>query len=264
MDRMLATVVLFAVLVYVGLCVALFAWQRSLIYYPQPRSLGARESAETFEVDGGVALQLTVRPFPGSRAVLYFGGNGEDVSASLPSLVAAYPAREIVMLHYRGYGGSGGRPSEAAIAGDARALFDRVQARHPDVIVVGRSLGSGVAVRLASERPVARLVLVTPYDSLQELAQAQFRLFPVRWLLLDKFESWRHAPQVHAPTLILAAEHDEVIPGASTQRLATRFAPGVATTVTIRGATHNSISDDPAYVRTLAAHDPPAENPDAP
>jgi len=251
MARMLATFVALALLVYAGLCAALFAWQRSLIYYPQPRSLGAHESAETFEVDG-VALQLTVRPHAGPGAVLYFGGNGEDVSASLPGLVAAYPARELVLLHYRGYGGSGGRPTEAALAGDARALFDRVHERHPDVVVIGRSLGSGVAVRLASERPVARLVLVTPYDSLQELAQAQFRLFPVRWLLLDKFESWRYASKVAAPTLILAAEHDEVIPRASTERLATRFAPGVATAVVIGGAMHNTISEDPAYVRALA------------
>jgi pimeloyl-ACP methyl ester carboxylesterase len=251
MALVLAALVLIAVLLYVALCAALFAWQRSLIYFPQPRALGAEEAAASFEVDG-VALQLTVRPHAGPGAVLYFGGNGEDVSASLPSLVAAYPGRELVLLHYRGYGGSGGRPSEAAIVGDARALFDRVHALHPDVVVVGRSLGSGVAVRLASERPVARLVLVTPYDSLQALAQARFRLFPVRWLLLDKFESWRYAPQVRAPTLILAAEHDEVIPRASTELLATRFAPGIARRVVIRGASHNTISDDPAYERALA------------
>jgi pimeloyl-ACP methyl ester carboxylesterase len=251
---MLATIALAAVLVYVALCAALFAWQRSLIYFPQPRALGASEAAASFEVDG-VALQLTVRPHAGPGAVLYFGGNGEDVSASLPSLLAAWPGRELVLLHYRGYGGSGGRPSEAALVGDARALFDRVHALHPDVVVVGRSLGSGVAVRLASERPVARLVLVTPYDSLQALAQAQFRLFPVRWLLLDKFESWHYAPRVRAPTLILAAGHDEVIPRASTELLATRFAPGVARTVVIRGALHNTISDDPAYERALAGID---------
>jgi pimeloyl-ACP methyl ester carboxylesterase len=251
MARMITTVVLVAALIYVGLCAVLFFSQRALIYFPQPRSLGASEAAQTFEVDG-VALQLTVRPHAGPGAVLYFGGNGEDVSASLPALVAAYPGREIVMLHYRGYGGSAGRPSEAAIAGDARALFDRVHALHPDVVVIGRSLGSGVAVRLASERPVAALVLVTPYDSLQALAQAQFRFFPVRWLLLDKFESWRYAPKVHSPTLIVVAEHDEVIPRASTERLAARFAPGVASAVTIRGALHNTLSDDPAYVRALA------------
>jgi pimeloyl-ACP methyl ester carboxylesterase len=242
---------LIVALVYLGLCAALFAFQRSLIYYPQPRmGLGA-PPAQVFQA-GDVALHLTVRPRPGPGAVLYFGGNAEDVSVSLPDLAAAFPDRELVLAHYRGYGGSGGRPSEAALVADARALFDHVHATHPDIIVVGRSLGSGVAVQLAVERPVARLVLVTPFDSLVSLAQSQFRLFPVRWMLLDKFESSRYAPRVRAPTLIVAAEHDEVIPRASTERLAARFEAGVASSVVIAGAGHNTISDDPAYVRALA------------
>ena len=242
---------LIVALVYLGLCAALFVFQRSLIYYPQPRSGLGAPPAQAFQA-GETALQLTVRPRPGPGAVLSFGGNAEDVSTSLPELAAAWPGRELVLLHYRGYGGSAGRPSEAALVADACALFDRIHASHPDVIVVGRSLGSGVAVQLASARPVSALVLVTPFDSLQSLAQAQFRMFPVRWLLVDKFESWRFAPRVSAPTLIVAAEHDEVIPRASTERLAARFAAGVASSVVIAGAGHNTISDNPAYVRALA------------
>jgi pimeloyl-ACP methyl ester carboxylesterase len=242
---------LIVALVYLGLCVALFLFQRSLIYYPQPRSGFGAPPAQVFQA-GDVALHLTVRPRPGPGAVLYFGGNAEDVSVSLPDLAAAYPDRELVLLHYRGYGGSGGRPSEAALVADACALFDRLHATHPDIIVVGRSLGSGIALQLAAERPVARLVLVTPFDSMLALAQAQFRMFPVRWLLLDKFESWRYATRVRAPTLIVAAEHDEVIPRASTERLAARFEAGVASSVVIAGSGHNTISDDPAYVRALA------------
>ena len=122
--------------------------------------------------------------------------------------------------------GSAGTPSEAAIVADALALFDEARREHRDVVVVGRSLGSGVAVRVASLRPVARVVLVTPYDSIQEIAAARFAFFPVRWLLRDKFESWKYAPAVTAPTLLIAAEHDEVIPRASTELLLTRFKTG--------------------------------------
>jgi pimeloyl-ACP methyl ester carboxylesterase len=249
--RMLAAILALVVLVYAGLCIALYAGQRALIYYPQPRVLGT-QALEAFR-RGDTLLQLTVRPRPGPGAVLYFGGNAEDVSTSLGPLVAAFPDRELVLLHYRGYGGSGGQPSEEAFAEDAAALFDRVHAAHPDVVVVGRSLGSGVAVRLASTRPVARLVLVTPYDSLMAIAQARFRAFPVGLLLKDRYESWRYAPQVSAPVLIVAAEHDEVIPAASSARLATRFAPGQARVVVLAGAGHNTIADDPAYARTLAS-----------
>jgi pimeloyl-ACP methyl ester carboxylesterase len=98
---------------------------------------------------------------------------------------------------------------------------------------------------------VHRLVLVTPFDSLQELAAQQFPLFPVRWLLKDKYESWRYAPQVRAPTLIVAAERDEIIPASSTRKLLSRFAPGIATMETIAGAGHDTVSDSPAYLEAL-------------
>ena len=90
--------------------------------------------------------------------------------AALPGLADAFPDHALYLLHYPGYGGAPGKPSEAAIAADALALFDRVAPQHPRVVVIGRSLGSGVAVQVASARPVARLVLVTPYDSLEEIA----------------------------------------------------------------------------------------------
>jgi hypothetical protein len=133
----------------------------------------------------------------------------------------------------------------------ALALFDKVHAAHPNIVLVGRSLGSGVAVQLASRRPVTRLVLVTPYDSLQELAAGQFPWFPVRWLLQDRFESWQYAPQVAAPTLLIAAEHDEVIPRASTEALYTRFRSGIAAFKVIAGTGHNTISQSPDYLRLL-------------
>jgi pimeloyl-ACP methyl ester carboxylesterase len=126
-----------------------------------------------------------------------------------------------------------------------------VQANHPDIDVVGRSLGSGIAVYVASRRPVTRLVLVTPYDSLQGLAVLQFPFVPVRWLLLDKFESWRFAPHVSAPTLIIAADRDEVIPRASTELLQTRFKTGVATLRVVAGTGHNTISNSREYMPLL-------------
>jgi hypothetical protein len=104
---------------------------------------------------------------------------------------------------------------------------------------------------LASRRPVARLVLVTPYESIQGLAARQFPYLPVHWLLLDKFESGKYAPKVTAPTLVIAAEHDEVIPRASTEVLCTRFSGGVATLKVVAGTGHNTISESPAYIPLL-------------
>ena len=248
---MLIQILAALVLVYLALCIALYFKQRSFQYYPTTRRLGPTEMADTFR-SGDTLLQLTVRPHAGPGAVLYFGGNAEDVSGSVQPLMAAFPDREIVMLHYRGYGGSAGTPTEADIAADATGLFDKVHALHPDVIVIGRSLGTGVAARLASVRPVARLVLVTPYDSLVGIAQRAFPFFPVRSLLIDKYESWRYVPGITAPVLILRAEHDETIPAASTEALRARFPAGQAREVVVSGASHNTIIDDPAYVRALA------------
>ncbi len=183
----------------------------------------------------------------GPEAVVYFGGNAEDVSLNLPDFRAAFPGHSLFLMHYRGYGGSAGEPSEEGLFADGVALLDRVVAAHPNVTLIGRSLGSGIAVRLAAVRPVSQLVLVTPYDSILGIAQQQFALFPVRWLLRDKYESWRYAPLVSAPVLLLAAEHDEVIPRASTELLRTRFQQGNLRYAVIPNTGHNTISQNQAY-----------------
>lgn len=238
------------IIIYLGLCGVLYINQRNLIYFPQPRSISSGTTL-TLSADDAQVL-VTTRQRNGPKALLYFGGNAEDVSYSLPSLSNAFPDHAIYLLHYRGYGGSSGNPSEVALFADAVALFDKVHTDHQTIVVVGRSLGSGVAVHLASLRPVARLVLVTPYDSLQELAAQQFPYFPVRWLLRDKYESGRYAERITVPTLVVAAEHDEVIPRASTEALYKRFRAGVASFKVVAGTSHNTISESPEYMRLLA------------
>lgn len=250
MLRTLLTLAVIAVLVYLGGCALLFAFQRSLIYFPQPPSTAKGASRFALPVEG-VEVLVTLRPKDGVNAVVYFGGNAEDVNLSLPSLSSAFPGHALYLLHYRGYGGSTGTPSEAALVADGLALFDKVSAEHPGIVLVGRSLGSGVAVHVASLRQARRLVLVTPYDSLQELAASQFPYFPVRWLLQDKFESWRYAAKITVPTVIIAADRDEVIPHLSTEALYARFRAGVAVFRVVAGASHNTISESSAYVPLL-------------
>ena len=239
-----------AAFIYAALCLALFFGQRSFLYYPQAKS-AAGDNTLTLNTDGERVL-VTTRPRPGSEAVIYFGGNAEDVARSLPTLESAFPERSLYALNYRGYGGSTGKPSEPALIADALTLFDRVHIEHPHITIIGRSLGSGVAVHIASMRPVERLVLVTPYDSLDNVAAIHFPYFPVRWLLLDKFESWRYAPKITAPTQMIAAQNDEVIPLASTDSLSKRLPQSLTTLTVIKGVGHNDISDSREYVRLLA------------
>lgn len=239
-----------ALFVYALACLGLYLLQRSLIFYPQPRRSGFDASVMTLQVQGA-QIEVSTRKLAGPDAIVYFGGNAEDVSGSLPGLAAAFPTHALYLMHYRGYGRSSGKPSQAAVFADALALFDQVHALHPNVTVVGRSLGSGVALHLAAVRPAVRLVLVTPYNSIAELAKEQFPFFPVHFLLADKFESWRYASQITVPTTVIAAEHDEVVPRHSTERLLTHFRPGQARHIVIPGSGHNTISEHPAYIQAM-------------
>jgi pimeloyl-ACP methyl ester carboxylesterase len=168
---------------------------------------------------------------------------------NLPSFSQAFPAHALYLHHYRGYGGSTGSPTEAALQSDALAVFDHVGKTHSDIVtVIGRSLGSGVAVWVASQRPVSRLILVTPYNSIQELAAQRFPWFPIHWLLVDRFESWKYAAKVTVPTLLISAEHDEVIPKASTEQLHAHFKHGTAVLKMLPGTSHNTVSQHPQYL----------------
>lgn len=235
---------------YATVCLALFAFQRSLIYFPQPREIKTPQSTMILPVEDA-ELVVTVRPHVGPKAIVYFGGNAEDVSLNLPSFEKAFPDHALYLLHYRGYGGSSGTPSEEAIQQDALTLFDKVRGEHPDIAVIGRSLGTGVAVRLSSQRSPSRLILVTPYDSLQEIAADQFPYAPVKWLLRDKFDSGKYASKITIPTAIVAAENDELIPRVSTKRLFERFGKGVASMKIIPATGHNDISSSSEYLATI-------------
>jgi pimeloyl-ACP methyl ester carboxylesterase len=108
-----------------------------------------------------------------------------------------------------------------------------------------------MAVHLAASRPVTGLVLLTPFDSLATVAARHYPFFPVRMLLLDRFDSRSRAPQVAAPTLILAAEHDEIVPRASTESLHAAFRPGLAKFVVVPGTGHNTVPMDPQSAALL-------------
>ncbi|MEO8161415.1 MAG: alpha/beta hydrolase [Arenimonas sp.] len=239
-------------LAYLALCAWLYSHQRSLLYFPQPLPPGA-EAEVVLLRDSGPRVLVTTREVEGDDAMVYFGGNGEVVANRLPEFAAAFPKHALYFLHYRGYAGSAGEPTEAGLYADALALYDKVHKQHARVIVVGRSLGSGLAVRVASERTVARLVLVTPYDSIVGIAAEQYPLFPVSMLMRDRYESFLYAPKVRAPTRLIVAGADQVIPRHSSDLLLSRFRPGLAKRTVIEGAGHNDVSQDPRYLPLFTA-----------
>jgi fermentation-respiration switch protein FrsA (DUF1100 family) len=231
---------------YAALCVLMFFTQRSQIYFPVRESAGPGATPMLFAGDGARIKVWTVER-PGPAALLYFGGNAEDVGASIGVFARRLPDHSLFFVNYRGYGGSTGEPSERALVADAIGLYDRLRARYPDVSVIGRSLGSGVAVQLAAARRLERLALVAPFDSLVNVARAHFPWFPVGLLMLDRYDSASRASAITAETQVVIAEADEIVPRASSDSLvdAFRIPPRV---VVLESARHNDLDLDPRYL----------------
>jgi pimeloyl-ACP methyl ester carboxylesterase len=245
-----AAVLIAVVIAYLGLCAWVYVTQRSQIYFPTPEA--RRPGTQSLWIkSSGAKLKVWTVPRPGPRALLYFGGNAEDVAANLDDFARTFPGHSLYLVNYRGYGGSLGDPSETGFYADALAVHDHVRAAHAEIAVMGRSLGASVAVYLASERPVERLVLVTAFDSLVEVARAHFPWLPVARLLQDRYESARRAAAVRAPVLMVVAGNDEIIPRARSRALAAAFAPGQARVVVVPGTTHNTLDLSPAYLRSV-------------
>jgi fermentation-respiration switch protein FrsA (DUF1100 family) len=205
----------------VGLVVLFFA-QRSFIFpIPQvarvaPEAAGFPEAEEHLltTADGEKIIVWHVPAKPAHAVVLYFHGNGDF----LAGLVGRFrditsDGTGLVALSYRGYAGSSGQPSEQGLLRDAAATYAFASSRYGTarIVVWGFSLGSGVAVALAADERIGKLVLEAPYTSITDLAGAAFPLLPVRWLIRDPFHSDQRIARVTAPLLIMHGARDTTI-----------------------------------------------------
>jgi hypothetical protein len=265
-DAILPVLVMTA-LVAAGVCVLVYLTQERLIFFPQRlderSALGIQQSyprAEAFELEteDGVRLRGWLvggsarRPWP---LMIYFGGNAEEVSWLVPEF-SRVPEWAALLVNYRGYGLSQGEPSETTLYRDALALYDyatqRADIDAQRVVAVGRSLGTGVATCLASQRPVAGVVLISPYDSLVEVARAAYPLLPVNLLLRHRFESAARAPSIRAPLLALVAAQDDIIRPERSRQLARAWGGPVRLEV-LSGVDHNTIQSHSDYWRLIFA-----------
>ena len=249
LARGAAALALLVLLPYAALCALMYAKQRELVYHPQGTRLPASQTDFSLMREG-VVLRGWRRNPDRRDALVYFGGNAESARASAERFAAWFPDRSVYVLAYRGYGASEGEPGEAALAADAIALYDLVASHHRggDIALVGRSLGSGVAAHVAGARPVSRLVLVTPFDSLVGVAGLHYPWLPTGLLMKDRFDSARHLARYRGPVLVVSAGRDRVVPPESTARLVAAL-PVPPRIVHVDGADHDSaLASDPERV----------------
>ena len=253
---------LLRILLGIAVGVPLVAWlfQERLLFFPRPLQpgLAARPNVENVTVVAadGVNLRGWFVKGTSSRAplVVYFGGNAEEVSW-LTGVADQFAGWSLLLINYRGYGESEGRPGEKALFEDALLIHDYAKRRadvNPErIVAMGRSLGSGVAVYLAANRPLRGVVLVSPYDSMVQVAKRHYPFLPVSLLLRHRFDSLARAPHIDAPLLCLAATEDEVIPPAHSRVLFDAW-QGAKTWREISRADHDSIAGEPDYGRSIA------------
>jgi fermentation-respiration switch protein FrsA (DUF1100 family) len=263
--------VLGAAVIYAAIALAAYLGQRRLMYFPDtvrvpPAEAGLASVEERVlkTPDGERVIAWYGRALRGQPTLLYFHGNGGSLEDRAPR-IARFMAEGwgVYMMTYRGYGGSSGSPTEANNVADARlahAALVREGVSPRSIVAYGESLGSGIAVRIAAELPLAGLVLDAPFTSAVDLGARAYPFLPVRLLLIDRYETTRHIAGVKVPLLILHGERDTVVPvamGREVARLANEpkrlviFPNGYHSDLYVNG--NDAIDAVRAFIRSLRA-----------
>jgi uncharacterized protein len=227
---LLVKLAVFALCAYAAILLAAYLGQRRLMYFPdraytRPAEVGLMDVEERVlkTPDGARVITWYGKAQPGKPTLLYFHGNAGSLAVRAERIRRFMnEGWGVCMMSYRGYSGSKGSPTETANVADARLAYGALVQDGVDpasIILYGESLGSGVAVRLATERPTGGLILDAPYTSILEVAAQAYPFLPVRYFLKDRYESRNYIGQVRTPLLILHGELDPVIPVAMGREL---------------------------------------------
>ncbi|WP_430966433.1 alpha/beta hydrolase [Spongiimicrobium sp. 2-473A-2-J] len=256
MRKLRKTVILLLVLPGLLLTMLYFI-QEKLIFLPTrlPADYGYTFRSDFEELflptEDGARLNALHFKQPGSQGViLYFHGNAGDLSRwGTVAPLFMEKGYDVLVMDYRTYGKSTGKLSEAALHKDAQRFYDYLLQRYNEnqIVLYGRSLGSGVAARLASGNQPAQLILETPYYSLMDVAQERFPFLPMKWLLKYKLPSHSYVQEVTCPITIFHGTDDRVVPYGSGQRLFEAIPGPQKRMYTIEGGGHNNLIDFRPY-----------------
>jgi len=226
---MLGWIAAIALVTYAALTLTIYFAQRSLMYFPDtahvtPAAAGLPEAEEVpLTAADGTRIHVWHVPPRGDRPVIvYFHGNGGSLAGRVDRFHRLISdGIGLVGVEYRGYGGSDGAPSEPGLIADAEAAYAFATAHYPtsQIVLWGESLGSGVAVALAAEKPVGRVILEAPFTSTEAVGAQHYWYLPVRFLMKDQFHSDERIGKVTAPLMIMHGVHDRTVPYAMGERM---------------------------------------------
>lgn len=254
MGIILFRIILLLIIAWAGAVV--WMWVRQEAYLFLPRHYEVLPEFECYRWDrtlNGIDHQGWFLDKGSAHTVIYHGGNAEDLAGHCGVLYDGLDVNAL-LVNYRGYGQSEGTPGEKEMVADSIAIFDlfceEKKVAPSSLFLMGRSLGSGVAVQVAAARPqAAGVILVTPYESMAAIAKFQYPWLPMEQLLRHPFRSIDHAPKINMPALIFLAEFDEVIPTQTGRTLGEAWG-GPQKTITLPMG-HNDINEHPAYYEAI-------------
>jgi fermentation-respiration switch protein FrsA (DUF1100 family) len=220
----------FLVAIYALAVVGLAVFQRRLLYFPDRRlthpaeaGMSGVEELRLVTDDGEMLVAWHLPPRKGHPLILYFHGNGGALVDRVPRFrMFAASGYGLLAVSYRGYGGSTGSPTQTGLMRDGEAAYREARARGYEsdhIVLMGESLGTGVAIALAATHEAAALVLDSPFSSAVDVAAVHYRMLPVRWLMFDQFRSDLAIRDVHIPVRIVHGDDDRVIPMNLARRL---------------------------------------------
>lgn len=245
-----------AVVLYSALTAMVYFGQEHLLFYPRASipeiESRYRDYGISFKI-GGVELHGWFFPTRRERpALIYYGGNGEELSGSIDNLRALGDYNHVI-VNYRGYGRSSGSPTEKTLKSDALFILDSLESQGKisleNSFILGRSLGSAIAVHVAANRRTKGLILVSPFDSIEAIASDLYFFLPVRWLIRNPFRSIDYVDRIAVPTLIIKAETDEVVPLRYSDALISAWKYELEV-VQLEGTSHNYIQTE-EYVNSI-------------
>jgi uncharacterized protein len=268
MKRIMLAVLLVPISIYLAMVATLYVYQRNLQYFPDtqrrsPAEVGASGFMEvTLRTKDGLELIAWYKPaLEGRPTILFFHGNGGSVSTRWDKNMVYGEKFGVLAVDYRGYGGNPGTPSEESFVADGHVAYDWLLSNgitSHNILMLGESIGTGVAVQVAAAKPVRAIALEAPYANAVDIAVDRYWFMPVRLLMKDQFLSADHIKQIKAPLFIIHGNKDRVVPFAQGRKLF-KLANEPKQFIEVPDAGHGVIGEETTWRRVLEFFDAHAQ-----